>query len=198
MDRSPALIRPAQLRSSSFEPAGDRTPAIAPGIGLGQPHRVEDQRKNRPQRNKLDTEVRTAECEAEDQDRHIGIAARGDQAELAVDTSPDMDVHPEAAQENALDDPLGDIAKHDRPNDQQLVDPLERTPVSLQSLRPCPPPEGWMDQIEPMVEDIAPFRRLAGAARELAVDRVEHHEAKPSENAGPVPAVEEQEERGDA
>ena len=42
----------------------------------------------------------------DDQDHHVGVAPRGDQPELAVDRPPDVDVHPVAAHEDALDDPL--------------------------------------------------------------------------------------------
>ena len=36
-------------------------------------------------------------------------------------------------------------------------------------------PERGMQEVDAMVEDIAPFRRGACAARELSVDGVEHH-----------------------
>ena len=45
-----------------------------------------------------------------------------------------------------------------------------------------------------MIEDIAPFGRGAGAAGELSVDRVEHHEDEAGGDAEPVMAVPEQPE----
>ena len=58
----------------------------------------------------------------DDQDHHVGVAPRGDQPEAAVDRLPDVDVHPVAAHEDALDHALRDIAEHDRADDQQFVD----------------------------------------------------------------------------
>ena len=61
-------------------------------------------------------------------------------------------------------------------------------------MQPRPPPEGRVDEVDPVVEHIAPFRRGAGAARELPVDGVEHHEDEARQHAEPVFAAPEQDE----
>src|SRR3546814_15868160 len=48
------------------------------------------------------------------------------------------------------------------------------------------PPEGRVDQVHAMVRDIAPFGRGDGAAGQLPVHRVQHHEDEAGEHAGPI------------
>ena len=55
-----------------------------------------------------------------------------------------------------------------------------------------------MNEVHSMIEDIAPFRGLARASRQLSVDGVEHHEGEAGKDTGPVPCVPEQEEGGNA
>src|SRR5436190_9831994 len=109
-----------------------------------------------------------------------------------------MDMHAVLAHENAFDHPLDDIAADDRRDDQSLIDRLERIAVIIEALGPGPPPERRVDEVEAVVEDIAPFRRLAGAARELAVDRVEHHEAETGSYTLPILALHPEPEGRDA
>jgi hypothetical protein len=49
-----------------------------------------------------------------------------------------------------------------------------------------------VDQIDAMVDHIAPFGRRDGATGKLAVHRVEHHEDEAGQEAGPVHALREQ------
>ena len=56
-----ATRRGPMLSSRSRQPGHDRAAVIAPRIGLRQPHRVEDQRNQGPQRDQLEPDVGPAE-----------------------------------------------------------------------------------------------------------------------------------------
>ncbi len=76
---------------------------------------------------------------------------------------PDEEAFQSAADEVADEnDPEGQIDRH-----------AERDAAGAEPVPPGPVPEGRMDEVDPVIEDIAPFRRGQGHARELAVDRVE-------------------------
>src|SRR5437867_10360194 len=116
-DRGPVAIRRARSRYiSRFQPGNDLL--TMPGLlaRLGEAHRMEDEADDRPQRDELEPDVRPAEEQCRDEDHHIRIAPRGDQAELAVDRPPHVDVHAaEALDEQTLDKALGDVSGDDRP-----------------------------------------------------------------------------------
>src|SRR5690348_8278813 len=63
---------------------------------------------------------------------------------------------------------------------------------------PRPVPEWRMYEVDPVVEHLAPFRRRTRHARELPVDRVEHHEHKARQDAPPIFALPEEIESKDA
>src|SRR6185503_19364309 len=98
----------------------------------------------------------------------------------AVERAPDMDLQAaEALDRNAFDDPLRDIAAHDYPEHHGGGEGGEPAPVGGKPVLPRPPPEWRVDEVDSMIEHIAPFGRGAGHARELPVDGVEHHEDEP-------------------
>jgi hypothetical protein len=101
---------------------------------------------------------------------------------------------PKAGDEDALDHALHDIADDDRRDQHGRVHRFERGAVRLEAVRPRPPPEWRMDEVDAVVEHLAPFRRRPGASRELPVDGVEHHEDEAGEDAEPIGAVPEEEE----
>src|SRR3546814_12085043 len=53
----------------------------------------------------------------EEQDREVRVAARGDEAEIAVEFLPDMDIHAEVLDEQSLDYALEHIARDDGDHD---------------------------------------------------------------------------------
>ena len=104
-----------------------------------------------------------------------------------------MDFHaPEALDRQALNDALRHIAADDHPQHHCRVDRRERTPVSREPMQPRPPPEGRVDEVDPVVEYVAPFGRGARAPRELAVHGVEHHEAEARQHPPPIISAPEQ------
>src|SRR5438046_8487247 len=109
--RGPVAIRRARSRYiSRFQPGNDLL--TMPGLlaRLGEAHRMEDEADDRPQRDELEPDVGAAEEQRGDEDHHVRIAPGGDQAELAVDRPPHVDVHAvEALDEQAFDDALHDI-----------------------------------------------------------------------------------------
>src|SRR5690349_12944544 len=116
-DRPLAATPQAGLLSSrSRQPGCDRLPARGLLGRLGIANGVEDQADDRPPRDQHQPAVGTTDEQGRDEDYHVGIAARGDEPELAVDRPPDMDMHaPELTHEGALDNALGDISADDRP-----------------------------------------------------------------------------------
>ena len=100
--------------------------------------------------------------------------------------------------EHAFDDPLRDIAADDRQQHHRREHGLERASVVGEPVQPRPVPEGRVDEVDAVVEHLAPFRRGAGHARELPVDRVEHHEDEARQHAPPIFAPPEEEEGEDA
>ena len=133
---------------------------------------MDDQGNDRPPCQRDQADVGSPEQQRHEQDDHIGVAPRGDQAELAVEALPDMDVHAEILEEHALDQPLQHIACDHRRHHQREGLGRQRQPPIGQPGPPEIPPEGRVDQIDAMVDHIAPFGRCDGATGKLAVHRV--------------------------
>src|SRR3546814_10892703 len=73
---------------------------------------MNDERDQRPARNRDDPPIGPADQQQREQDHHVGIAACRDQPEPAVESTPYMDVHPETYDERALDQPLRRSEEH--------------------------------------------------------------------------------------
>src|SRR3546814_16908379 len=90
-------------RSCFFHPADDRAARTLDVIGLRQSHRMDDQRDDGPPRYRDQPDVGASAKRREEQDREVRVAARGDEAEIAVEFLPDMDIHAEVLDEQSLD-----------------------------------------------------------------------------------------------
>src|SRR3546814_13511335 len=77
-------------RSCFFHPADDRAARTLDGIGLRQSHRMDDQRDDGPPRYRDQPDVGASAKRREEQDREDRVAARGDEAEIAVEFLPAM------------------------------------------------------------------------------------------------------------
>ena len=155
---------------------------------------MEDQAGERPPGDELDAEVGPAKQQGGDKDHHIRVAARGDRAETCCRSAARRGFRSEPLDEDSLDYPLRDIAADDRPQHHRRDDRLERTSVNSQPVQPGPVPEWRVDEVDAMVEHLAPFRRGAGHPGKLPIDRVEHHEDEARQHAQPIVAAPEQEE----
>src|SRR3546814_11698407 len=82
-------------RSCFFHPADDRAARTLDGIGLRQSHRMDDQRDDGPPRYRDQPDVGASAKRRAEQDREVRVAARGDEAEIAGEFLPDMDIPPD-------------------------------------------------------------------------------------------------------
>ena len=99
---------------------------------------------------------------------------------------------PKRRTKTTFDAALRDIADDDHRQHVGGIDRLQRPSVGAEPVQPRPPPEWRVHEVDAVVEDIAPPGRGAGAARELPVDGVEHHEGEAGQHARPIMAVPEQ------
>src|SRR4030095_8890017 len=174
MNRAPVENRRARLPYiSRFQPGCNSLAAYYVLTRLREAHGMKDEADYRPQHDQFQTHVGPREQERSNEDHHVWVAPRRDEPEFAVDRLPHMDVHAaEAPHEDPFYDPLRDVAADDRPEHHRRIDGFKRSTVSGEPMLPRPPPEGRVDEVDPVIEHIAPFRRGAGATRELSVDRI--------------------------
>src|SRR3546814_6555893 len=100
-----------------------------------------------------------------------------------------MDVHAEQADERTLYQPLRHIAsddhRHHRPEDLRL----QRQAIGNEAHAPGVPPEGRVDEVDAMIEHIAPPGGGDSAPGELAVDGLEHHEERSEEHTSELQSL---------
>src|SRR3546814_1538772 len=95
---------------------------------------MDDQRDDGPPRYRDQPDVGASAKRREEQDREVRVAARGDEAEIAVEFLPDMDIHAEVLDEQSLDYALEHIARDDGDHDPDEGLRSEEHTSELQSL----------------------------------------------------------------
>src|SRR5262249_23098451 len=123
-----------------------------------------------PDSDHIDSDIGTPGQRGDGEDCQIGIAARGDQAQAAVEALPDMHVELEPQLEPAFLESLQDVTGDDHLERYRIL--WQREP-GWQAHNPRPPPEGRMQQVDRVIEYVTELRGVECHSCQLAIDRVE-------------------------
>src|SRR5690606_37996946 len=156
---------------------------------LQKPDNMDQTRQRGPDRHRDQAKIGAHEGQACHQYRHIRISPRCNQAKITVKFLPDMDVNIIAANKLPLDQPLQDIASPDHTQHPPPELIIISKPPGTKTDGPGPIPEGRVDQINTMIEKIAPPGRCNRAAGQLSIHCIEHHEHETDSATDPVIAV---------
>ena len=111
----------------------------------------------RPGGNRKQAPVRPSDGREDCQNDKVGISPGGDLAEEGIDRAPDVNLKAQPFDGNAFNHPLQDIATengcHHRPED--FIAPLGSR--GQQAIAPGNVPKGRMDEIDAVIEIVAPF-----------------------------------------
>ena len=143
------------------------------GERLQDPDGVKHDANHGPKRHRGEAQLRPPDDRTHGEQQQVRVTPRGDQAESGIETSPCVHLEFEQPEEDAFLNTAEDITDHD--DDQHQVDILaeDETGNGAESARPSDVPEWRVDEIDTMIEDIAPLGRRQGEAGKLAVDGIE-------------------------
>ena len=134
---------------------------------------MQQQADRRPCRNRDKSEVWPPGDDSESQKNQVGITACRHQAEPGVDAPPDMDLETKPPDGDPLDDTLQDIACDDHGEHRHQDIRAEGMGPLLQADPPGQIPEGWVNKVDRVIEDVTELAGFQGDAGQLSVDRVE-------------------------
>jgi hypothetical protein len=156
------------------EPGPDRS-LFAPGSnGEQQPHQKNQRRQPGPRGDRQQADVGPADGEAQGEHDQVRIAPRHDQPEIGVERAPSEDgKRRDPALERAHAQAAADVTDEYDQVEQAHRDAGDHRGIERKADAPGHVPDGRMDEIDAVVEDISQPGRRDGDARELAVDGVE-------------------------
>ena len=167
------------------------------GERLQQLQHVKAQANHRPGRNRQQAPIGPCNDREERQQYEVGVSPRCDLAEERIDRAPDVNLKAQPFDGNAFNHALQYVAakngRHHAP--EGFIAPLGSG--GQQAIAPGNIPERRVDEIDAVIEIVAPFAGGQRSAGKLAIHGVEKSHGPGGEEAGNELALQEKPERQD-